>query len=159
MPCTASATTVQSIQSNFSSVLGSGAHFRRLKISSSTSRLLRTMAKHDILLPLKDVPSDAFWDISVYNSDLYFQKNKYNAYSINSKNAERNADGSVTIHFGVNLTSRTSSTLQTDGSIDFRAEYHGSPDPWVNARFSASNNLMLLTALFTSKTGNVADRM
>ena len=53
-------------------------------------------------LTFKDVPSDAFWDISVYNSDLYFQKNKYNAYSINSKNAERNADGSVTIHFGGN---------------------------------------------------------
>ncbi|WP_458191077.1 DUF1214 domain-containing protein [Haladaptatus sp. NG-WS-4] len=51
-------------------------------------------------LTFDDVPADAFWDISVYNSNLYFEKNKYDAYSINSKNAERNADGSVTIHFG-----------------------------------------------------------
>lgn len=51
-------------------------------------------------LTFEDVPADGFWDISVYNSDLYFEKNEYDAYSINSKNAERNADGSVTIHFG-----------------------------------------------------------
>ncbi|WP_435348664.1 DUF1214 domain-containing protein [Haloarchaeobius sp. HRN-SO-5] len=51
-------------------------------------------------LTFADVPADAFWDISVYNSDLYFEKNRYDAYSVNSENAARNADGSVTIHFG-----------------------------------------------------------
>ena len=45
------------------------------------------------------------WDrypghVPEHNSNLYFEKNKYDAYSINSKNAKRNADGSVTIHFG-----------------------------------------------------------
>ncbi|MFP8955778.1 DUF1214 domain-containing protein [Natrialbaceae archaeon A-CW3] len=51
-------------------------------------------------LTFEDVPADAFWDISVYNSDLFFEENEYDAYSINSENAERDDDGSVTIHFG-----------------------------------------------------------
>ncbi len=51
-------------------------------------------------LTFADVPADAFWDISVYNSDLYFEENEYDAYSINSENAVRNDDGSVTINFG-----------------------------------------------------------
>ncbi|SEP12880.1 Protein of unknown function [Halogranum amylolyticum] len=51
-------------------------------------------------LTFEDVPADAFWDISVYNNDLYFEENQYDAYSLNSENAKRNVDGSVTIHFG-----------------------------------------------------------
>ncbi|ELY61853.1 DUF1214 domain-containing protein [Natronococcus jeotgali] len=51
-------------------------------------------------LTFENVPADAFWDISVYNSDLYFEENEYDAYSINSENAERDDDGSVTIRFG-----------------------------------------------------------
>ncbi|MCO8256804.1 DUF1214 domain-containing protein [Haladaptatus sp. AB618] len=48
----------------------------------------------------EDVPVDAFWSVSVYNRDLYFEENEYDAYTINNLTAERNADGSVTIHFG-----------------------------------------------------------
>ena len=51
-------------------------------------------------LTVKNVPVDGFWSVSVYNRDLYFQKNKYNAYSVNNVTAERNTDGSATIHFG-----------------------------------------------------------
>ena len=49
---------------------------------------------------VKDVPVDAFWSISVYNKDGYFQENKYNAYSVNNLSDTPNADGSFTIHFG-----------------------------------------------------------
>ncbi len=48
----------------------------------------------------KDVPVDAFWSVTVYNKEGFFEKNEYNAYSFNSVTAARNNDGSVTIHFG-----------------------------------------------------------
>lgn len=51
---------------------------------------------------VKDVPVDGFWSISVYNAEGFFQKNQYNSYSVNNRTAKRNADGSVTIHFGGN---------------------------------------------------------
>ncbi|MEC5385674.1 DUF1254 domain-containing protein [Uliginosibacterium sp. H3] len=49
---------------------------------------------------VKDVPVDAFWSISVYNADGYYQKNDFNAYSLNNLTAKRDADGAVTIQFG-----------------------------------------------------------
>jgi hypothetical protein len=51
-------------------------------------------------ITVKDVPVDAFWSISVYNKDGYFQENEYNAYSVNNISGTPNADGSFTIHFG-----------------------------------------------------------
>jgi hypothetical protein len=51
-------------------------------------------------LGLKDVPADAFWSVSVYNEKGFFEKNSWDAYSVNSHSAKRNADGSVTVHFG-----------------------------------------------------------
>jgi len=53
-------------------------------------------------LTVKNVPVDAFWSISMYNKDGYFEKNKYNAYSVNNITAKPNKDGSITIHFGGN---------------------------------------------------------
>ena len=46
-------------------------------------------------LNVKDVPVDAFWSISLYNADGYFQKNDLNAYSLNNITSKKNADGSV----------------------------------------------------------------
>jgi hypothetical protein len=46
------------------------------------------------------VPVDAFWSVSVYNADGYFEKNPYNAYSLNSITAKKNDDGSIAIRFG-----------------------------------------------------------
>ena len=46
------------------------------------------------------VPVDAFWSISLYNAKGYFEKNPYDAYSVNDITARRNTDGSVTIQFG-----------------------------------------------------------
>jgi hypothetical protein len=51
-------------------------------------------------LTVKDVPVDAFWSISVYNAEGYFQKNAFDAYSLNSLTAKKNADGSVSVQFG-----------------------------------------------------------
>lgn len=51
-------------------------------------------------LTLKDVPVDGFWSISLYNEQGYFQKNPYNAYSVNNITAKKDADGSITVQFG-----------------------------------------------------------
>lgn len=47
-----------------------------------------------------NVPVDAFWSISVYNAQGYFEKNQYNSYSINNLTAKKDSDGGVTINFG-----------------------------------------------------------
>ncbi len=49
---------------------------------------------------MKDLPADGFWSISVYNSQGYFEKNEYRAYSLNNITAAPNEDGSHAIHFG-----------------------------------------------------------
>jgi len=49
---------------------------------------------------VKDVPVDAFWSISVYNAEGYYQKNELNAYTINSITGNKGADGSTTVQFG-----------------------------------------------------------
>jgi hypothetical protein len=51
-------------------------------------------------LTVKDVPVDGFWSVSLYNGKGFFQQNPYDAYSVNNITAEKNADGSVIIHFG-----------------------------------------------------------
>jgi hypothetical protein len=51
-------------------------------------------------LTVKDVPVDGFWSISLYNAKGFFQKNPYNAYSINNITGTKARDGSITIHFG-----------------------------------------------------------
>jgi hypothetical protein len=51
-------------------------------------------------LDVKNVPVDGFWSISVYNADGNFQKNTYDAYSLNNITAKKSADGSVAVQFG-----------------------------------------------------------
>ena len=63
-----------------------------------------TPAKNDgktvYKLRVKDVPVDAFWSISVYNDKGFFQKNDYDAYSVNSITGKKSADGAIDIQFG-----------------------------------------------------------
>jgi hypothetical protein len=47
-----------------------------------------------------DVPVDAFWSISVYNAEGFFEKNDLDAYSVNNLTAAKSSDGSVDIQFG-----------------------------------------------------------
>lgn len=51
-------------------------------------------------LRVGDVPVDAFWSISVYNSRGFFEPNEMGAYSVNSITGVRSADGSITVRFG-----------------------------------------------------------
>jgi hypothetical protein len=50
-------------------------------------------------LRLADVPCDAFWSVSVYNRDGFFEENPFHSYGANSVTATPDDDGSVTLHF------------------------------------------------------------
>ncbi len=47
-----------------------------------------------------NVPVGAFWSISLYNAEGFFDPNDRDAYTVNSVTGTRNQDGSMTIHFG-----------------------------------------------------------
>ncbi len=66
-------------------------------------------------LTVKDVPVDAFWSISIYNKDGYFEKNKYDSYSINSLTAKPNRDGSFTVNFGTRKNDKKNFLYVMDG--------------------------------------------
>jgi len=51
-------------------------------------------------ITVKDVPVDAFWSITVYNSKGYIEENNRGVYSYNNVTAAANKDGSITINFG-----------------------------------------------------------
>ena len=51
-------------------------------------------------LTVRDVPVDAFWSVSVYNADGFFEPNDRGAYTVNNITATPDPDGSITIHFG-----------------------------------------------------------
>jgi hypothetical protein len=63
-----------------------------------------TPAKNDgntiYKLSVKEVPVDAFWSVSVYNAEGYYEKNPYNAYTLNNITAEKSGDGAIAIQFG-----------------------------------------------------------
>lgn len=50
-------------------------------------------------LTVRDVPVDGFWSVSVYGSDGYFADDG-SRVSLNNLTADRDPDGSVTVHFG-----------------------------------------------------------
>ncbi|MDR6865894.1 hypothetical protein J2Y69_000479 [Microbacterium resistens] len=54
----------------------------------------------DYRLHLTDVPVDAFWSVSLYNADGYFEPNELGVNSINSLTAVHDEDGGVTVRFG-----------------------------------------------------------
>jgi len=66
-------------------------------------------------LTVKDVPVDGFWSISIYNKDGFFEKNKFNSYSINNLTAEPNKDGSITVNFGTNPDGKKNFLYVMDG--------------------------------------------
>ena len=57
------------------------------------------LGRYQIDVP-KDVPVKAFWSVSVYNKDGYFEKNDRGVYNINSQSGKANPDGSMTVNLG-----------------------------------------------------------
>ena len=55
-------------------------------------------------LRVTDVPVDAFWSISMYNAAGFFERNDHDAYSVNDVTATRDADGAITVRFGVDAS-------------------------------------------------------
>ena len=51
-------------------------------------------------LNVKNVPVNAFWSVSLYNEQGYYEPNPFNAYSINNITAKKESDASVAIQFG-----------------------------------------------------------
>ena len=51
-------------------------------------------------LDVKDVPVDGFWSVSLYNAEGYYEKNEYNAYSLNNITAKKGEGGAVDVQFG-----------------------------------------------------------
>lgn len=66
-------------------------------------------------LTLHDVPVDAFWSISIYNRDGFFEANPFNTYSRNSVTAEPEADGSVVLNLAPDGTGLRNHLFVMDG--------------------------------------------
>jgi hypothetical protein len=63
-----------------------------------------TPAKNDgktvYKLHVKDVPVDGFWSVSLYDAKGYYEKNEFDAYTINNITAKKGSDGAIAIQFG-----------------------------------------------------------
>ena len=51
-------------------------------------------------LAVNDVPVDAFWSVTVYTAEGFFEPNELNAYSVNSVTGKKGDDGAIVIQFG-----------------------------------------------------------
>jgi hypothetical protein len=69
----------------------------------------------DYALTVGDVPVDAFWSISLYNAEGYFEQNPSEQYNVNSVTAARNDDGTVTVNFGADATGKPNFLPIMDG--------------------------------------------
>ena len=47
-----------------------------------------------------EAPVDAFWSVTVYNAEGFYEANDLGVFSINSVTSEPNADGTTTVHLG-----------------------------------------------------------
>jgi hypothetical protein len=62
-----------------------------------------------------EVPVDAFWSVSVYNADGFFEANERGVYNINSVTAQRNPEGTISINFGAGDADRPNYIPIMDG--------------------------------------------
>ncbi len=64
---------------------------------------------------LKDVPVDAFWSVSVYNRDGFFEENPYDTYSANNVTSVPNDDGTVILNLAPDGEGLTNHLYIMDG--------------------------------------------
>ncbi len=57
------------------------------------------LGEYKIQVPA-NVPVNAFWSVSLYNADGFFELNSLDSYVVNSVSGTKNDDGSVTVYFG-----------------------------------------------------------
>lgn len=74
-----------------------------------------TAGPGDYELTMSDVPVDAFWSISVYNREGFFEQNPWERYTVNSVTATPNPDGSVTVRFVTGEPTEPNSIPVPDG--------------------------------------------
>ncbi len=58
----------------------------------------------DYELTFRNVPVDAFWSVSVYNSAGFFEPNSRDLYSVNSVTGVPSGDGSITVRFRADVS-------------------------------------------------------
>ena len=64
---------------------------------------------------VRDVPVDAFWSISLYNADGFFEESNAGRCSINQLTALKETDGSVIVHLGACSDGRPNCLRLMDG--------------------------------------------
>ena len=66
-------------------------------------------------ITVRDVPVDAFWSISLYNADGFFEDSDKGGCTINQFTAVKEPDGSVVVHLGGCSDGRTNCLRLMDG--------------------------------------------
>jgi hypothetical protein len=69
----------------------------------------------DYQINVGEVPVDAFWSVTIYNSEGFFEPNDRGVYSVNSVTGAKNADGTITIHLGPGPSDLPNFVPITDG--------------------------------------------
>ena len=77
---------------------------------TATTFILKTPEDNDANTPYtltidEEIPVDGFWSVTVYNKEGFLEKNEYDAYLINDRNAAKDESGNIIIHFGGDPTS------------------------------------------------------
>jgi hypothetical protein len=81
-------------------LLGAAAGWGGLPAEEATYLNFDGLPFADHQLVLRDVPVDAFWSISVYNAEGFFEPNDRGMNTVNSVTAVKEADGSTIVRFG-----------------------------------------------------------
>ncbi|EKT65059.1 DUF1254 domain-containing protein [Providencia burhodogranariea] len=86
-------------------------------------------------LKVEDVPVKGFWSVSVYNENGYFEKNAYDAYSLNNLTATKNDDGSIVIQFG-SCDGKIANCLPTMPGWNYTVRLYQPEDEILNGQWS-----------------------
>jgi len=86
-------------------------------------------------LKVGHVPVNGFWSVSVYNADGYFQKNPYNAYSLNNLTAKKSDDGSIVVQFG-GCDGKIANCLPTGPGWNYTVRLYQPSDDILNGKWS-----------------------